>query len=71
MICKTTDQICYQSEMTDLDEIPAEAYGSDAWVAVPHKNDLGLGRDLVFEFAAEHLPSDYDRVQMIFRKRGA
>ena len=71
MICKKTGQICYQSEMTDLDEIPAEAYGSDSWVEVPHQNDLGLGRDLVFEFVAEHLPSDYYRLQMIFSKRGA
>ncbi len=38
---------------------------------VPHQNDLGLGRELVFKFVAQRLPSDYEHVQMIFRKRGA
>ena len=38
---------------------------------IPHKNDLDLGQALVFEFAASHLPDEYDRVRDIFRRRGA
>ena len=71
MINKKTGKAYYQSEMGDLDEIPEEIDEPDSWVEVPHKNDLGLGRELVFKFVAQRLPSDYEHVQMIFRKRGA
>ena len=71
MINKKTGKVYYQSEMGDLDEIPEEIDEPDSWVEVPHKNDLGLGRELVFKFVAQRLPSDYEQVEMIFRKRGA
>ncbi len=71
MINKKTGKVYYQSEMGDLDEIPEEIDEPDSWVEVPHQNDLGLGRELVFKFVAQRLPSDYEHVQMIFRKRGA
>ncbi len=70
-ICKSTGQICYSSESSDMDEIPDEAYESDGWVAVPHKNDLELGQDLVFKFVAQHLPADSERVHDFFHSRGA
>ncbi len=71
MINKKTGKVYYQSEMGDLDEIPEEIDEPDSWVEVPHQNDLGLGRELVFKFVAQRLQSDYEHVQMIFRKRGA
>ncbi|RMF66642.1 MAG: hypothetical protein D6743_06065 [Calditrichaeota bacterium] len=57
--------------MTGLDEIPKDARGVESWIEIPHMNDLGMGRDLVFEFVAERLPSDYGQVQAFFRSRGA
>ena len=71
MVCKSTGQIWWASESGDMDEIPEDAYESDDWVAVPHKNDLDMGRDLVFEFVAQHLPDDSDRVRNFFHSRGA
>jgi hypothetical protein len=40
-------------------------------IRVPHKNDLDLGRNLVFEFVEEYLPDDYERVRKMFRRTGA
>ena len=68
---KDTGQIYYRSEMGDLDEISDEDLEWDACIDIPHKNDLGLGHELVFEFVEKHLPDDYHRVRQIFQKRGA
>ena len=71
MVCAQTGQVCLRSELGGFDEIPEEAYDSDSWRVVPHKNELGLGRDLVFSFVAHRLPEDLDRVRSIFSRRGA
>ena len=71
MLCKSTGEICWSSDTSDIDDIPEEAYESDDWIEIPHKNDLDLGRDLVFDFIAQNLPSEQDRVYHIFRRRGA
>ena len=58
--------------MTGIDEIADEEdMGWDQCVEVPHKNELALGRNLVFEFVEEHLPDDYDQVRQMFRRQGA
>ena len=56
--------------MGDLDEMP-EDVGSDVLLEIPHKNDLDLGKELVFEFVSAKLPDEYDRVRDMFRGRGA
>ena len=73
ILCKETEEIYYKSEYWDdeEDEIPEDIYEREDCVAIPHKNELDLGRDLVFEFVKEHLPGDFERVRSIFRKRGA
>ncbi len=71
LVCPQTGQVCLGSEMAEFDEIPDEAYESDLWKEIPHKNELGLGRDLVFSFVSERIPADLDRVDRIFSKRGA
>lgn len=43
----------------------------EQFVAIPHKNDLGLGKPLVLRFAAEVLPDKESEVQEIFSHRGA
>ena len=68
----TTGKIYYIYDMGAEDETKNDPdFNWDDTVSIPHKNDLDLGRDLVFEFASEYLQNDYERVQNIFRKRGA
>jgi hypothetical protein len=68
---KDTGQFYYRSEMGDFDEIDEADLNWDHCIEIPHKNDLDLGQELVFEFVERHLPEEYDRVLQIFRKRGA
>ncbi len=70
LLDKDTGQFYYRSEMGDMDEIEDEV-DEDACIAIPHKNELALGQDLVFEFVQNHLPDEYDEVRQIFRSRGA
>lgn len=51
--------------------MPEDVDDPDRYVAVPHKNDLDLGRDLVFRFVERYLPDSHDLVRDFFRKRGA
>ena len=71
VLSKETGQIYYRSEMGDLDETSDEDLDWEMCIDIPHKNDIGLGRQLVFEFIERHLPDEYHRVQYFFRKRGA
>ena len=43
----------------------------DKYITIPHKNDLELGKTLEIEFTTEYLPKELDRVDSIFRSRGA
>lgn len=67
---KKTGDIYYKSEMSGVDEFPDDIE-SDDYIDVPHKNDLNLGRDLVFNFVAGHLPEQMENVRQIFRAKGA
>ena len=72
ILCKDTGKILYSSEMSGIDEIEEEEdLNWDQCVEFPHKNDLDLGRELVFEFVEEQLPDDFGRVLQMFRSRGA
>jgi hypothetical protein len=53
------------------EEQPEDLGNEDLYIAVPHKNDLELGRDLVFRFVEDHLPDSADQVHDFFRSRGA
>ncbi len=71
ILCKETGEIYYRSEYwgADEDEIPEEVWDRDDCIEIPHKNDLDLGRNLVFEFVEEHLPDDFERIKQIFRRK--
>lgn len=72
VLCKVTGEILYRSDMAGIDEIDDEEnLDWDHSIEVPHKNDLDLGTDLVFEFVERHLPDDHDRVRQIFCRPGA
>ena len=42
-----------------------------AYIAVPHKNDLDLGRNLVIAFAEELAPAHLQAIESFFRHKGA
>ena len=65
-----TGQIVYHSEMGDDDEIAEEDLEGDEWLNIPHKNDLDLGQQLVFEFIETHLAEKYEQVRQMFRRPG-
>jgi len=68
---KDTGRIFYLSELGDSDEVTEEDRESEEVVYIPHKNDLDVGTDLVFDFVRVRLPGDYDTVRGIFSRRGA
>ena len=71
VLCKDTGEILYRSNLGDIDEIEDKELDLDVCVEIPHKNDLDLGQELVFEFVETYLPDGYERVRQIFRRRGA
>lgn len=70
-LCRETGQIFYTSEMGDSDDLPEDIDDVEKYIAIPHKNDLDLGKALVFEFVSEYLPEELERVYSIFRRKGA
>ncbi len=71
---KTTGKIYYQSDFEDFEEsekFDEDEYNPDIHIEIPHKNDLDLGKELVFKFVEKYLPDSYERVYNIFGRRGA
>jgi hypothetical protein len=64
-----TGEIHYDSGEGEMEEDVLE--DSDRYIAVPHKNDLNLGRALALSFVAEAVPGQYDTVAGFFRRSGA
>ncbi|MFC1679263.1 UPF0158 family protein [Elusimicrobiota bacterium] len=71
-ICLRTGKIFLHSEDGDEDEpLPDDIDEPGRYVALPHKNDLDLGRDLVDDFVSEALPDAMGKVRQIFSGPGA
>ena len=70
-LCKETGEIFYTSEIGDSDELPEDIDDTEKYIAIPHKNELDLGKALVIEFTSTYLPEELDRVYSIFRHKGA
>ncbi len=68
---KVTGETYYVSESGDSDELPDDWEENEKYIAMPHKNDLNLGRDLVFDFISSNLPDEFEQVRRIFSRRGA
>ncbi|MBV8458422.1 MAG: hypothetical protein JO122_17610 [Acetobacteraceae bacterium] len=66
-----TGQFYWRSDITGDDELPEHLDESDRYIAVPHKNELDLGRDLVIAFTEQEMPDEVDRVWDFFGRRGA
>jgi hypothetical protein len=72
-ICVDTGKIYYYSVSAGLEDedLPENLETSDRYIAVPHKNDLGLGRRLALAFVDQELSDEYDTVANYFGRRGA
>jgi hypothetical protein len=71
-ICLDTGKIYWQSISAGLEDLPEDLETSDRCIAVPHKNDLGLGgRRLALAFVNQALPDGYDTVAGFFQRRRA
>jgi len=68
-----TGEIERQSVWNEVwaDSAEGEAVADAEIVKIPHKTELGLGRDLALWFAEEIIPDLYDDIAEFFEKRGA
>jgi len=67
-----TGEVLWTSDLDAIDnEVPDDIEISDRYVAVPHKNDLDLGRNLALHFVAQVLPDDFERARSFFQHKGA
>jgi hypothetical protein len=68
-----TGKIVWIGDSVDAfaEDIPDDIETSDRYVAVPHKNDLDLGKALALRFVQQELPAHYERVDGFFHRRGA
>ena len=72
IISRQTGEVFFKSMSGYTDEeLPEDIDDGTMYVAVPHKNDLDLGRELVFDFIESESPSHIGIVAAFFRQRGA
>lgn len=71
LLCLDNGEIYYHSVMGDLDELDEDEFDCDHFLAIPHKNELGLGEELVAEFVESQMPDDLNLVRRIFSRRAA
>jgi hypothetical protein len=57
--------------LEEEEDLPEDLETSDHYIAVPHKNDLGLGRHLALAFVNQELSDEYNTVAGFFERRGA
>ena len=70
LLNKKTGETFYHSEFSDEDNFPEDVENED-YIEIPHKNDLNLGRNLVFDFVLKYIPEKFDEVDSFFHRKGA
>jgi len=70
-ICKSSGKTYFYSELGDNEEELPNDINDEKYLAIPHKNELSLGINLAFDFVQEYLPTEYDNVRSMFRRKGA
>jgi hypothetical protein len=71
-VSRKTGATHWASVLMELeDELPEDIEDGSIYVAVPHKRDLYLGKNLALNFMGEKLPESCDTVATFFRHRGA
>lgn len=60
------------SELGDNEEeLPEDIGDENKYIALPHKNDLNLGKNLALEFTYQYLPEEAEKIEFIFHRKGA
>ena len=68
---KLTGKIIWHTDVGDnFEELPDDL-DDDKYIEIPHKSELGLGKNLAIDFAYEKLPDEVEIIKSFFRKRGA
>ena len=68
---KETGKTYWHSKFGDNEEDLPDDIDGERYIEIPHKNELGLGKNLVIDFAYEYLPSEVQEIELIFRRKGA
>ena len=71
VVNRITGEAFFASEYTGESEYPDDVDENDDYIAIPHKNDLDLGKPLVMEFVRSRCPDMTGRVLAIFSRAGA
>jgi hypothetical protein len=72
LLSRATGELFLRSMQGDFgEELPDDIEDGTVYIAVPHKNDLDLGRSLVLAFAEEQTPAHLSTIGSFFRQRGA
>jgi len=72
LLCRETGVIHWHSDLEiDLEPLPDDVDDAQKYIAIPHKNDLDLGKRLVLRFCRDVLPDAVAEVKEIFSRRGA
>ena len=70
-MCIDTGTIYTESGLSGTEEdLPDDVETSDRYIAIPHKNELGLGRDLALDFIHRELPDDYKNGRRVLPAKG-
>lgn len=71
-VSRSTGRICLRGADGPVEEdCPTGLDDANEYIAVPHKNELDLGRPLALRFIDEHAPQVSREVRDIFRRKGA
>jgi len=72
LLSRATGELFLKSMQGDFgEELPDDIEDGRAYIAVPHKNDLDLGRSLVLAFASAQTPTLAHSIESYFMQRGA
>ena len=72
LLSRATGELFFKSMHGDFgEELPDDIEDGTVYVAMPHQNDLDLGRRLVIAFAEQVAPAHLHAIQSFFRHKGA
>ena len=72
VLCRTTGKFFWLTDLEeDIEAWPDDADDEEKYLSIPHKKELDLGKPLVFAFAREFLPDEFNEVRRMFDRRGA
>jgi hypothetical protein len=72
VLCRKTGKLLWLSDVEeDIEAWPDDADDKEKYLSIPHRKELDLGTPLVFAFAREFLPDEFEEVRRMFDRRGA